>query len=73
MHWLITVSADATFEQLQAVLDKLGCQLPDEAALMPLDGTEQVISIKGPEDLPEQAEAETLILQVYPDSSMELY
>ncbi|MEM9218573.1 MAG: hypothetical protein AAGD25_30055 [Cyanobacteria bacterium P01_F01_bin.150] len=73
MQWLITTKIDVTLEQLSAMLSRLGCQPIPEDSSIPLDEAEQVISVEGPDDLPGKLEGNAEILQIYPDSSLELY
>jgi hypothetical protein len=73
MRWLITTDRSLNLSELEGILRKYNCEIVEGSEPIPLNTTEQVIEVEGPEDLPSLARQEKDILKISPSSKMELY
>ena len=73
MRWLITCRKCADLCRIERVIRDCGGELNKENAAVPLGDSELVIQVNGPVELPDQIKADEDIIDIYPDSDMELY
>jgi hypothetical protein len=72
MEWLVTTTAGADLDDLEAKLRSLGVERT-EIPPVPLGSDEIVIEVSGPRDLPSRARQAGLDLIIHPSSRMTLY
>ncbi len=73
MNWLITLRADADLEHLEERIRDLGGELDRTHPPVPLDQEQATVHCQGPVNLRELLKSTPGVIDVYPDSDMELY
>jgi hypothetical protein len=73
MEWLVTFKKNVAPEEIQRLLTRSGCDTGAGISPLPLDDVEQVVNASGPADLPQRLASEEGVVNVYPNSSLELY
>jgi hypothetical protein len=72
MEWLVTFKKHVAADDIHRVLAGSGAEAED-APPIPLGDDEQVVSARGPADLPRRLEADARVVSVHPNSEMTLY
>lgn len=72
IRWLITVPKRADLDRLAQVIAGCGGELDPDTPPTPLGGAELVIAAAGPLDV-ERLKTDPEVIEVYPDSEMQLY
>jgi hypothetical protein len=72
MDWLVTFRKHVAKDDIQRVLAGYGAEAED-APPIPLGDDEQVVSARGPADLPRRLEADERVVSVHPNSGLTLY
>jgi hypothetical protein len=73
MRWLITVRKSTDLARLTRVIRACGGEPLQDAPPVPLGDAEIVLQASGSAELPEALKADADVIDVYPDSEMELY
>ena len=73
MRWLVTVQKSADLNKLMKVIQGYGGEQDHDNLPIPLGDTELLIQINGPSYLAETLKSVSEIVDIYPDSEMQLY
>jgi hypothetical protein len=73
MKWLITVRKTADLDGLTAEIRACGGEPDPGNPPTPLGEDELVVQAEGPREFPDAMKARPDVIEVYPDSEMELY
>ena len=73
MRWLITVRKSANLDRLARVIQDCGGEHDRDNPPVPLGDSELMLQASGPAELPDRLRADSDVIDVYPDSEMELY
>lgn len=73
MKWLITVKKTADLDKVMGIIRDHGGYQDHDNPPIPLGDRELVIRVDGPPDLDERLKYSPDIIDVYPDSEVQLY
>ena len=74
MKWLLTIRSSADLDEVINLIKNGGGELDPEKKAIPLDNNQEwVLSVDGPENLPDFLATNIDIIEVYPDSELSLY
>ena len=73
MQWLITVRKSADLKRLAEVIRGCGGEQDQDNPPVPLGDSELVVQASGPADLPDSLKSDPDVIEVYPNSEMQLY
>ncbi len=73
MRWLITIQKPADPDELEKALHACNAELDGDNPPVPLGNSELVVQVTGPADLPDKLKSVPCVVEVYPNSEMQLY
>ena len=73
MKWLITVQKSADLDKLAKAIRDCGGEPDPDNLPVPLGDSELVVQASGPAELPNMLKADAAVIDVYPNSEMQLY